>query len=210
MKTPAMRKSLLLFAAILPAYCATLAQPTLGKITKSYFRSDPFTGDFSSFLRHLINDPSLTNKSLHKKTDTSLFSFGGTYATHNPFFFKPKRVEVLLSETEVKLKDTLAFDTIYVYQLFAFNDGTERGTKEVKREFDKIVRRYKGEFYKNVMSESPTAGEPWTTCNFFSPYHGIAPFSVTWIGPDANKEVFLLLTIRMDNSNNSAVLPIPF
>jgi hypothetical protein len=206
-----MRKPCLAFLSILLCTCClSYGQEPVNKITHHYFRSDPFSGDFSSFLKHLLNDPTITDKTLKRRTDTSLFYFNGSYTTYNPFFFKPKRVEVILSEAEVKVKDSLAFDTIYLYQLFAFNDDTENGIKEIKKEFEKIYKRYRGSFDKNTLTESPAANElKWATCNFFSPFHAVAPFALTWIGPDEAKEICLILTIRMSSSENKAVLPVP-
>jgi hypothetical protein len=110
--------------------CAAYGQSSVFKITKEYFRSDPFQKEFSSFLKHLLNDPSLTNKVIEKRTDTSLFYFQGTYTSHNPFFFKPERVEVILAESMVEL-DSLIIDTIYVYQLLAYHSDTMEGKQEL-------------------------------------------------------------------------------
>ncbi|MBL7740991.1 MAG: hypothetical protein JNK14_17345 [Chitinophagaceae bacterium] len=189
----------------------SFSQNGVAKAAHEYFRSDPFGSDFSAFLKHLLNDPTLADKELKKRTDTSLFYFRGNYTKHNPFFFKAKRVEIMLNEAEVKIKDSVALDTIYLYQLAAYTDNTETGTREIKKEFEKIFRRYKGSFYKNTLTENSSAEElQWATYNFFAPFYGIAPFAVSWIGPNDDKEICLLLTIRINSQNNKAVLPIPF
>ena len=205
-----MRKFYAICFSILIICCSSYSQETIQKITHSYFRSDPFDKEFSSFLTHLLNDPALTSKTIEKKTDSSFFFFRGTYTTFNPFFFKPKRVEVILSETPVTL-DSLTADTIYTYQLMAYNNDTKEGTQELKKEFEKIYKRYNRSFFNSTYTENP-----WETKSgggmyiFFDRFHGVAPFSLSWGGPDENKEMFLVLTIRMDTYNNQAILPVPF
>ena len=73
------------------------ADPTLQglyKFADEYFRSDPFKGQFSSFLKHLINDPDISEKTYLKKNRYFFYIFYGTYKNYNPFFFKPKAIEV--------------------------------------------------------------------------------------------------------------------
>lgn len=207
-----MRKFYFTCIAVLLA-SSSYSQEVLAKITDSYFRSDPFASEFSSFVQHLLKDPTLTGTELKKRTDTSLFYFHGTYKTHSPFFFKPKRVEVSLSEASIRLnRDSVKADTIYLYELVAYNDYTETGIKEIKREFEKIHKRYKNAFYKNALTEDTATNSDmhWAVYNFFSPSHFIAPFSVSWMGPDENKEISLVLTIRIDNRDNRTILPISF
>lgn len=83
------------------------AQHVLLQVAKLYFRANPFEQEISSFLHQLINDPSLTNTSIIKRTDTSLFYFRGEYKHHNPFFFKAKRTQVVFAEKEVVVNDSL-------------------------------------------------------------------------------------------------------
>jgi len=209
MQTLLMRK-ICIFTFTLLLYFISEGQQVVPKITKSYFRSDPFAGEFSSFMSHLINDPAINSKMLEKRTDTSLFYFQGTYDKFNPFFFKPKRVQVVLTELPVDL-DSLERDTIFNYQLFAYNDGTKEGEQEIKKEFDKILKRFKSSFETNQYSEKPVGSKSaGATYNFFDAFHGVAPFAVSWFGPTEDKEFCLVLTIRIDNSYNKAVLPVPF
>jgi hypothetical protein len=201
------------YFSLLPALLisiATHSQSPVYKIAHNYFRSDPFETEFSAFLKHLLNDPKINNKILEKKTDTSLFFFQGLYADYNPFFFKPLKVEVSLLESPIKL-DSLRTDTIYVYQLLAYNNGTKEGITELKKEFEKIYRRYKSSFAKSSYAEnsadSKMAGASY---NFFDGMHGVSPFAITWLGPSEDKEICLVITIRMKTRNNKAVLPVPF
>jgi hypothetical protein len=205
-----MRKFYLSLLPVLIIACTSFGQQAVVKITQSYFRSDPFGTEFSSFLKHLINDPTLTDKLIEKKTDTSLFYFQGIYSNYNPFFFKPKRVEVILAETPIKI-DSLNTDTIYIYQLAAFNTNTKDAVLEIKKEFEKIYKRYKNGFFKNTYAENLKESKlTEVTYNFFDPLHAVSPFALTWIGPTEDKEMCLILTIRIQISNNEAILPVPF
>ncbi|MEI9809641.1 MAG: hypothetical protein WDO16_18250 [Bacteroidota bacterium] len=205
-----MRKLYFFLPAVLFVCLSSNSQSPVYKITHSYFRSDPFETTFSAFVSHLLNDPALTDKVLEKKTDTSLFLFRAYYKNYNPFFFKPKKVEVVLTETPVSL-DSLNADTIYTYQLRAFTNDTKEGAAELKKEFEKIYRRHKGSFNKTSYTESqPGSRLPSATYNFFDPLHGVAPFAVTWAGPNADKEMCLIITIRLSTHGNKAILPIPF
>jgi hypothetical protein len=185
-------------------------QSVVKKITHDYFRSDPFETSFSSFLTHLLNDPGLTDKTMKKKTDSSLFYFSGTYSEFNPFFFKPKKTKVVLTELPIKISAS-KMDTVYQYQLFAYADESKNTSKDLKKEFDKIFKRYKGSFYKTSLTENPDSAKiNSATYNFFEPMYSLAPFALTWAGPDASKEICLILTIRMNTKDNKAVLPVPF
>jgi len=207
-----MRKHGLLVFFVFMTCSASYSQEVVFKISKSYFRSDPFRSDFSAFMKHLLNDPFIKDKVVEKRTDSSLFYFGGTYTKDifNPFFFKPKRMEVALSEVPVKLDSTLT-DTIFVYELFAYADNNKEGKDEITKEFDKILKRYKNNFAKNDHLENPPGTKlQGGTYNFFDRYHAVSPFALSLYGPTENKEMCLILTIRMDTYNNLAMLAAPY
>ena len=87
METAFMRKFYLVVFTVLITNHSSYGQDPVSKITKTYFRPDPFSKEFSSFVLHLINDPTLTNKIVLKRTDSTLFYLEGRYITFNPFFF---------------------------------------------------------------------------------------------------------------------------
>jgi len=204
-------RGLLLFSVFL--ICLTgYSQEIVFKISKSYFRSDPFRTEFSAFMKHLVDDPFIKDKVIEKRTDTSLFYFGGTYTSDvfNPFFFKPKRMEVVLSEAPIKLDSTLT-DTIFVYELFVYADNNKEGNEEITKEFDKLLKRYKGNFRKSEHTVNPPDAKlQGGTYNFFDRYHAVSPFAVSLYGPTENKEMCMILTIRMDTYDNMAMLAAPF
>ncbi len=115
-----MRKILLFVFIVCFSFNSSFAQEGLLEFSKSYFRSDPLSGEFSNFLNHLLNDPSLQDKQIQKRTDTSLFYFSGIYKKYDRFFFKPKRVEIILQEQSIKYIDSLLPDTLFIYQLIAY------------------------------------------------------------------------------------------
>ena len=71
------------------------AQQSLKKVSENYFRSPPFEREFNLVLKHLMNDPTLSNKNILKKTDSTLFFLEGDYSNHNPFFFKATRTRII-------------------------------------------------------------------------------------------------------------------
>ncbi len=184
---------------------ASSAQDGLYQFSKSYFRSDPFTGEFSSFLRHILNGPSIRDKELHKKTDSSLFYFSGIYTNHNPFFFKPQKLRVILQEIAVQYTDSLPTDTIFLYQLIAYARGDAKGQQEVKKEFDKIHRVFNKRFY-NSNDREIKDGEAITgrIHNYFVAYSVLAPVSTLW--SKAGSEFILNISLRIKSSENRAVL----
>lgn len=203
-----MKKYLLSVFFILFFYNASFSQEGLYQFSKSYFRSDPLIGSFSGFLKHLMNDPAITNKRIRQRTDSTFFYFFGVYNNYNPFFFKPKRVEILLEETSIKYIDSLPADTILVYQLLAYTDGS-KGKQEVKKEFEKIHRQYNKKFddsnYQDLKTGEDTTGG---LHNYFVSFAGIAPVSTLWgILKDTN-EYILNIIFRIKSSENRTVLPV--
>lgn len=186
-------------------------QEGLFEFTKSYFRADPFRSEFSVFVKRLIDDPGYKEKSLHVRTDTSLFYFYGIYSTYNPFFFKPNRIEILLQETPVQYSDSIADrDTILVYQLTAFLSGDTKGTAEVKREFEKIHRRYYKKFFDNNYTDMKSGAIVLGGMhNYFVPFYGLAPLSIAWGKDTGSNESILNITLRLKTSGNEATLPKP-
>ncbi|MBC7947125.1 MAG: hypothetical protein H7Y42_04545 [Chitinophagaceae bacterium] len=203
-----MRRFYLILLPILFLVENSHSQSAVQKVASLYFRSDPFVTSFSSFMKHLLNDPTLTDKIIKKRTDSTLFYFQGTYSSHNPFFFKPKRTEVVLKELPAKL-DSSTVDTIYTYQLFAFIDETKEGTAELKKQFEKICKKYKSNFSKTTFNENKESKLENATYNFFERSYAIAPLAVTWVGPNSKNEMCLILTIRMETQRNMARLPVP-
>lgn len=187
------------------------AQDILLNFTHSYYRSDPFqTTTFSGFLKHLMNDPTLKEKVTHQKTDSSFFSFEGTYTNYNPFFFKPKRVEVFLEETPITYEQwpQNLTDTIFNYHLIAYSDNTPAGIKEIKKEVEKINRLYKKRFMGSKYFERKEGEEiAGATYNYFIPDYALSPLSVGWGKLKTGSETVLVITLRIKPIGNETNLP---
>ena len=207
-----MRKisALTIFFLCITIFCNS--QETLLKFTHSYFRSDPYKGTFSSFVNHLLNDPDIKEKETYQRTDTSFFYFLGKYNKFNPFFFKPTRLEVLLTEVPMEFTEgpMPGTDTFFVYQLLAFMDYTKDGINDVKKECEKISRQYKKKFFDANYSEMKKGEEVvGAVNNFFIPNYGIAPVSIAWGKMPNENSAVLNITLRIKSSNNLAVSPRP-
>ena len=205
-----MKKILLLFYCTILAFTSAYSQEGFAQVSKHYFRSDPFTGDFSSFIKHLLNDPAIINKKIVHRTDTSLFYFSGVYKDYNPFFFKPRYIEVRLQESPIVYADSLPKDTILVYQLTAYAEASEAGKQDVKKEFEKIHKRIHKKFSEsNNLDLKNGKTITGNVHNFFVFYASLAPLSVLWATLDDTGEPVLNIILRLKTSNNQAVLATP-
>lgn len=212
-----MKKNLLLLFFISFIYTSSFSQvfqfttqEGLVQFTKSYFRSNPFIGEFSGFLKHLMNDPQLKEKKTWTRTDTSLFYFSGVFNNYNPFFFKPKRVEIVLKEVPIQIVDSILADTILIYQLLAYTDGKSKGEEEVKKEFAKIHRKFNTKFYNSNFQDLQVGKEiKGGVHNYFIRSSSIAPVTVAW-GLWKEDEYVLTLMLRLKIKQNIAVLPASF
>jgi hypothetical protein len=203
-----MKRSLLLLFLLIQL--SVRAQETFLKISQTYFRSAPFGREFSKFLSHLMNDPTLTDKTINKKNDSTLFFFKGTYSSHNPFFFKALKTKIILAEKQEVVNDSLnLIHTIYVYQLIGYAPPGEDGARDVKEEFEKFCRRYKKGFWRSYYeklkaNENQSSGE---ISNFSFRNQTFYPLTAAWAtSMDHNDNVFAI-TIRFQVYNNSPYLP---
>lgn len=191
---------------LLFTFLAGQGQESVQRITKNYFRSDPFLTSFGSFVQHLVNDPDIHEKKMELRSDTTLFYFEGQYARFNPFFTRPEKVQVALSEISINLSDSLPADTIFVYQLIAENASSREGIQQIRKEFEKIRKFAGNRFPSSTHSTDPLAGMQGEQYNYFLPYYALAPFSLGWYEDAASKRVMLILTVRMRQEENEARL----
>jgi len=163
------------------------------KIVRNYFRSDPYQNEFGDFLKHLMNDPILINKTTRLKTDTSLFYFQGVYKNYSPFGFLADRTEIRLAEKEFVADDSTSIrDTLIVYQLLGFRYNGKAGVQSVKDEFLKFNRRYSKHFI--VQSSDLLNGDEISGAvkNYFLYGVAIAPLSVSWTKLDEFQAAFII------------------
>jgi len=208
-----MRKLTLAFLLI-QICLASYSQSPILDFSKAYFRSDPFASTARNFLQHLLNDPDIADKKTELRTDSTLFGFEGRYLKYNPFFFRPEKVEISLSEIALPTTDSLLMDTVMFYQLAAYAPATPTGLKDVTREVEKIHRQYRKKFFKASHEEikNDTQTQPdGVVNNYFLPLYGIAPVTVGWLKLENNSGYMLLITLRLSirNNNNLVDLPAP-
>ena len=166
------------------------------KIVKNYFRSDPYQNEFGFFIKHLMHDPILVNKSTRLRTDTSLFYFQGVYKNYSPYGFLADRTEIRLAEQELVINDSLPLkDTLIVYQLLGFNNG-KAGLEAVKDEFFKFNRHYGKHFITepgNITQGTEIVG---ATEDYFIRGVAASPLTVAWAKLDESESAFII-TLRL-------------
>ena len=178
-----------------------------GKIAHDYFRINPFNKDFSTFLIRLMNDPTLLQNSIIRKTDSTLFFMEGIYSTHRPFFFKPEKVKVILSEREVEIDNTGLTKSMFLYQVVAYAPTGKEGAGDVRDEYDKMLRRYKRSFDMNNPRELKN-GDTLTgeVRDFYFANVSFPTVSLAW-SSDENNGNLVAITIRFLVFDNRAFLP---
>ena len=205
-----MKKYPVIFFFIICFCYQSYAQQAVYDIAKTYYRSTPFENEFGAFLNHLINDPTLINKTIIKKTDSTLFFLEGIYTSHSPFFFKANHTKIILAEKEEVENDSLSYvNTTFFYQLIAYASPGEEGKKDVREEFERFCRHYKKKFdgdnYKELKVEEKQAGE---ITDYALKYPGFYPLTVAWATSNGHNDNIFALTIRFRVFENQAYLPI--
>ncbi|MBK5271357.1 MAG: hypothetical protein JJE22_10120 [Bacteroidia bacterium] len=190
--------------------CEISAQQIIADIARKYYRSNPFESEFSQFLVHLMNDPTLKDKSIHKRTDSTLFFMEGIYTDHNPFSFKGRETKIILAEKEEAENDSAgSLQITYLYQLVAYALPGEEGIKNIREEFDKFCRHYKRKFdgdnYKELKSAEKQVGE---IRDYISGSTGFSPLSVAWATSNEQNNNLIAITIRFRVFDNRAYLPL--
>ena len=166
------------------------------KIVKNYFRSDPYRNEFGFFLKQLMNDPILVNKSTRLRTDTTLFYFQGVYKNYSPYGFLADRTEIRLAEQELVIDDSLSLkDTLIVYQLLGFNNG-KAGLESVKAEYSKFNRRYGKHFITESGSITQGAEIVGAAEDYFIRGVAASPVTVAWAKLDESESAFII-TLRL-------------
>ena len=202
-----MKKYYLIFLLTI-FYSSLQAQEAIVKIATNYFRANPFTQEFSDFLDQLMHDPAIANKSLTKRTDTSLFSFMAEYKNHSPYTFLANRTEIKFYEKAVDVGDsTLAIDTVFIYQLIGYSYGKE-GAENVKKEFEKFNKRFQKQFFSSQPGDLKKNDEiVGGMINYFILGSTISPLGISWAKLDEFQNAFSIL-FRIKMEENNAVLPV--
>ncbi|MBI5372961.1 MAG: hypothetical protein HZA79_13145 [Sphingobacteriales bacterium] len=192
------------------------------KIIRQYYRINPFNKEFSSFLQRLMNDPTLSNTTIHRKTDSTLFFLEGNYTTHRPFFFPAGQVKVILAERELTpdLPARLAakragqagsaedFNTVFLYQLVGYAPGGKEGEQDVKKEFEKLSRQYQRVFEISSPRELKSGQQVYGEVRDFYFTNVFFPILTLAWSTSGEKENLVAITVRFMVYNNAAYLPI--
>ncbi len=178
------------------------------KIAHDYFRVSPFNKDFSTFVSRLMSDPGVLDKKTHLKTDSTLFFMEATYTRHQPFFFKPEKVKVILSEREMEIDSVRFIPSFFLYQLVGYAPQGPEGITDVKKEYEKLVRKYTRSFDMNQARElkdgETVNGE---IRDFYFTNVSFPLITLAWSSNATNGNV-LAITIRFEVIDNRAFLPI--
>ncbi|MES1217454.1 MAG: hypothetical protein ABUT20_18240 [Bacteroidota bacterium] len=205
-----MKKIIFLIAACC-FFGTCFSQAELQKAIHKYYRYDPFDRSFSSFITNLLSDGALINKTVVKRTDSTLFFFKGEYKGHNPFGFKATRTEVRLAEMEIESSDSIPQkDTIMAYQILGYIDKTGSGTQAVKSELTKFDNKY-GDGFSNKICKDLMEGNDivGVTCNYFVSNSSISPLTIIWGNINASECIFAV-TVRLVKIENQAMLPLVY
>ncbi|MBL7763499.1 MAG: hypothetical protein JNL23_08780 [Chitinophagaceae bacterium] len=202
-----MKKIILLFFISAMSVLA-YSQDVIVDVTDEYYPVNPFVDKFSEFLKGLINNPFLSEKSIHKRTDSTLFFFKGKYGLQNPFSFQPSKIEVILAESEMELSDSASLkDTILVYQLIAYS---EKSLQTVKTEFNRFEREFGKRFSNSTNSDIVSEGKvEGSTHNYFLKMSRLSPLSFSW-GKMSSNEYACIITIRFIVKQNEALMPLVY
>lgn len=202
-----MKKIILLFFISAMSVLA-YSQDVIVDVTDEYYPVNPFVDKFSEFLKGLINNPFLSEKSIHKRTDSTLFFFKGKYGLQNPFSFQPSKIEVILAESEMELSDSASLkDTILVYQLIAYS---EKSLQTVKTEFNRLEREFGKRFSNSTNSDIVSEGKvEGSTHNYFLKMSRLSPLSFSW-GKMSSNEYACIITIRFIVKQNEALMPLVY
>ena len=205
-----MKKALSIIAFIFFLCQSLIGQENLfARIADNYFRANPFDREYSKFLQFFMNDPTIINKKIVKKTDSTFFSFTAEYKNHSPFSFVADRTEIRLMEKEMEFGDSISvIDTVFIYQLLGYKYG-KGGEEEVKKEFNKFNRRFKNDFYtdqhSDILKNEEVVGG---VINYFVLFADVSPISISWAKAD-DFQSFFSIVFRFKLRQNLAVLPIP-
>lgn len=179
------------------------------QIAQTYYRINPFNKEFSSFLIRLMDDPILINKTINKKTDSTLFFLEGTYTSHSPFFFKTTRTRIILAEREDITDSIGEVNNIFLYQLVGYAPPGKEGVNDVQKEFDKFCNRYKkspgGVNIREIKIQDKKTGEirDYQLSNLI-----FSPLTIAWSTSKNNEENIFAITVRFTVVENRAYLPI--
>lgn len=195
------RKFTLLFAiAIFTSFFIAAQDHNINKVLKTYFPVNPYKYSFSIFYKKLNEDPAITNKSIQKRTDSTLFSFRGDLSNYKIGDFLFTDAEIKLEEMPVKVPGYNIMDTIILYQLNCYCRGGSIGVEVAKNAF-----RYFDDNFPMPSAHVKTKLEGGRLTGLVRDYYYpgllILPVSAGWMELYDGKSAFQI-TIRMKLHQN--------
>lgn len=176
------------------------------KVVEEHFRVDPFRGSFSAFVNALSTDTALHDKKLLKQTDSTGYYLRGTYHIFNPFSINANKVEMFFAEM---VNEAQRF-SFYNYQIIAYFNSTETNLKAVKKDFEKLHRRFKRDLpeFKNTSlkdyNSNVTDGAIYA---YKTPGFSVEPVTISWQTIASSKQIALTILLRLEQRGNAAIPP---
>ncbi|MBS1577961.1 MAG: hypothetical protein JST09_21930 [Bacteroidetes bacterium] len=193
-----------------PFVCSAQRGFYIYTVFDNYFPYSPMESTFSDFFKQLNSDPQLTDKSLHKRTDSSLFSFTSVYKNYNRGVLRSTDIEIKLSEIALPVNDSVnKEDTFIQYQVIYHYNNSNAGPKYVKRIFSDFNRAYNSQFTDakdyEIKDNNISYGLIRNYFMFFSP---ISLMTVGWADLENNQSIFTIM-IRLKLVQNELIVDIP-
>jgi hypothetical protein len=172
----------------------------INKVLKTYFPVNPYKYSFSVFYKKLNENPAITNKSIQKRTDSTLFSFKGDLSNYKIGDFLFIDAEIKLEEVQVKLTGYNITDTIIQYQLNCYCRGGSIGLEVAKKAFLYFDDNFPmpSAWVKTKVEEGRLTG---LVRDYYYPGLIVIPVSAGWMELYDDKSAFQI-TIRMKLHQN--------
>ena len=179
-------------------------------VFENYFPFSPFETTFSALFKNLNSDPQLLNKSLHKRTDTSLFAFSGNYDNYDRGILRKTNVEIKLNEVIVEFEDSLnTKDTFFQYQVVYDYNSSNAGPGYVKKIFSDFGKEYHGSFTGtkdfDIKDNNTSIG---LTRNYFIQFSPVSPLTVGWVKINNNESIFTI-AVRFKLIQDELIIYVP-
>ena len=172
----------------------------INKVLKTYFPVNLYKYRFSIFYEKLNTNAAITNKSIQKRTDSTLFSFKGELSNYQIGDLLFIDAEIKLDEVRVKIPRNGVTDTIIQYQLNCYCRGGSIGVEVAKNTFryfdDNLPMLSAG--VKTKVEEGRMTG---LVRDYTYPGLPLPPVSAGWIELYDGKSIFQI-TIRMKLHQN--------
>lgn len=193
-----------------PCICSGQQRYYIYGVFENYFPYDPFENTFSELFKKMNADPYLLNKSLHKRTDTSLFSFSGNYTNYDRGILNKANVDIKLNEIEIPVADSIdKKDTFFQYQVIYRYDNSDAGPGYVKKIFTRFGEEYHGlvtdKTDYDIKENNIVIG---LTRNYFMQFSPVSPMTAGWVKINDKESIFTIM-VRFKLIQNEFVIYVP-